>query len=738
MNYKKYLFVGLLLIGLALAIAACSSPTTPPTVVPTVQSCPAIPTSAPCPTQAPVPTPVVLVPEIEAAWAGSGHADSTAEAFRHWDTADPKEVPTSCAKCHTPTGYLDFLGADGSASGVVDNPQPVSNGITCEACHNATTVALDTVTFPSGAVVNNLGPEARCMVCHQGRASGSTVDQAIATNALTDTLDTVSDKLSFINMHYFTAAATQYGSVAAGGYQYAGNTYDGKFQHAGGLDTCISCHDQHSLEIKIDTCKECHTNVASEEDLQKIRMNGSLVDYNGNGDVTEGIAAEVSGLQNILLKAIQAYAKQVAGSPVVYDASTYPYFFTDTNDNGAADTVEITSTNSYASWTGRLVKATYNYQMSVKDPGAFAHNAKYVIELLYDSTADLNSKLSPSIDMTALHRIDAGHFAATEMAFRDWDSEGEIPATCSKCHSATGLPLWIKEASAASDGVTGVTIAQPVSQGFQCSTCHDTANFPNTLTVPAVKFPSGAVLGFGENAPANLCIECHQGRESTVSVNKAIGDLPADTVSADLRFRNPHYFGAGATLFGTEAKGAYEFTGKTYLGHHAHVDAGQSCVTCHNAHALTVNTQLCQGCHPGATDPKLIRMSPTDYDGDANTTEGMYDEIATEQDLLYAAIQKYATDVAKTSLVYDPGSYPYFFIDTNGNGVADPDELTSANAYASWTPNLLRAAYNYQWVQKDPGAFAHNGKYMLQIMYDSIQAVRGDVTKLTRPTVPAP
>jgi hypothetical protein len=738
MNYKKYLFVGLLLIGLALAIAACSSPTTPPTVVPTVQSCPAIPTSAPCPTQAPVPTPVVLVPEIEAAWAGSGHADSTAEAFRHWDTADPKEVPTSCAKCHTPTGYLDFLGADGSASGVVDNPQPVSNGITCEACHNATTVALDTVTFPSGAVVNNLGPEARCMVCHQGRASGSTVDQAIATNALTDTLDTVSDKLSFINMHYFTAAATQYGSVAAGGYQYAGNTYDGKFQHAGGLDTCISCHDQHSLEIKIDTCKECHTNVASEEDLQKIRMNGSLVDYNGNGDVTEGIAAEVSGLQNILLKAIQAYAKQVAGSPVVYDASTYPYFFTDTNDNGAADTVEITSTNSYASWTGRLVKATYNYQMSVKDPGAFAHNAKYVIELLYDSTADLNSKLSPSIDMTALHRIDAGHFAATEMAFRDWDSEGEIPATCSKCHSATGLPLWIKEASAASDGVTGVTIAQPVSQGFQCSTCHDTANFPNTLTVPAVKFPSGAVLGFGENAPANLCIECHQGRESTVSVNKAIGDLPADTVSADLRFRNPHYFGAGATLFGTEAKGAYEFTGKTYLGHHAHVDAGQSCVTCHNAHALTVNTQLCQGCHPGATDPKLIRMSPTDYDGDANTTEGMYDEIATEQDLLYAAIQKYTTDVAKTSLVYDPGSYPYFFIDTNGNGVADPDELTSANAYASWTPNLLRAAYNYQWVQKDPGAFAHNGKYMLQIMYDSIQAVRGDVTKLTRPTVPAP
>ena len=92
--------------------------------------------------------------------------------------------------------------------------------------------------------------------------------------------------------------------------------------------------------------------------------------------------------------------------------------------------------------------------------------------------ADLNTQLSTPVDMSALHRIDAGHFAGTEMAFRDWDAEGEVPATCSKCHSATGLPLFIKEAAASSDGVTGVTIAQPVSQGFECSTCHDVTQFP--------------------------------------------------------------------------------------------------------------------------------------------------------------------------------------------------------------------------------------------------------------------
>ena len=738
MNYKKYLFVGLLLIGLALAVAACSTPPTATAVVSTPQVCPTCPTAEACPEAPACPTPVVADVPFQAAWVGSAHADSTAEAFRHWDSADPQEVPTNCARCHTPTGYMDYLGADGTAVGVVDSAQPVSNGITCSTCHNAAANALTSVTFPSGVTVDNLGPQARCMVCHQGRASGATIDQAIATNALTDTLDTVSDKLSFMNIHYFAAAATRLGSVVAGGYQYAGNSYDGEFLHAGGINTCIGCHDQHTLEVKVDVCKECHTNVNTVEDLVNIRMNGSLVDYNGNGDVTEGIAAEVSGLRDMLLKAIQGYGKEVAGSSIAYDGTSYPYFFIDTNDNGTVDDDERNSDNAYASWTGRLVKAAYNYQLSVKDPGAFAHNAKYVIELLYDSIADLNTALTTPIDLSKAHRIDAGHFAATEEQFRHWDEEGEVSASCSKCHSATGLPLFIHEAASSSDKVTGVTIGQPVSQGLACTTCHDETNFPATYTVPAVKFPSGAVLTFGEGAPANLCMECHQGRQSTVSVNKAIGDNPPDTIVDGLSFTNPHYFGAGAILWGTEAKGAYEYDGKTYNGHHPHVDAGLSCVSCHDVHALTVNTELCAGCHGGATDPETIRMGTTDYDGDANTTEGMYDEVKTMSDLLYTAIQKYAADKVGTPIVYAPSANPYYFIDTNADGVADPDEIASSNRYATWTPRLLRAAYNYQWVNKDPGAFAHNGKYMLQVLYDSLQDIGGDVTALTRPESPTP
>ena len=42
--------------------------------------------------------------------------------------------------------------------------------------------------------------------------------------------------------------------------------------------------------------------------------------------------------------------------------------------------------------------------------------------------------------------------------------------------------------------------------------------------------------------------------------------------------------------------------------------------------------------------------------------------------------------------------------------------------YAAWTPRRpLKAAYNYQVASKDPGKLAHNAKYVIQLMYDSMK-----------------
>ena len=53
--------------------------------------------------------------------------------------------------------------------------------------------------------------------------------------------------------------------------------------------------------------------------------------------------------------------------------------------------------------------------------------------------------------------------------------------------------------------------------------------------------------------------------------------------------------------------------------------------------------------------------------------------------------------------------------------------------FASFTPRLLRATYNYQYVQKDPGVFVHNPKYVFQFLIDSIADLGGDVSGYTRP-----
>ena len=657
-------------------------------------------------------------------WEASAHADEEAEAFSHWNEDEPKEIPVECAKCHSTFGYRDFIGADGSPAGQVDTPAPVGTTVECVACHSQTTFDLDRVVMPSGAEITGLGGEARCMQCHQGRASKFSIDKIIVEANLPD-LDTVNPDFEFINIHYYAAVATKYGTLAKAGYEYDGKSYDAHFAHITHFDPCIACHAPHTQHIKIDECQTCHKEVTSQENLKDIRMYGSLVDYDGDGNIEEGIYYEIRGLQNLLYQAIQAYAREKSNTPIVYDLYTHPYFFVDTNNNGKTDEDEVKYPNKYKAWTSRLLKAAYNYQISIKDPGTFAHGGKYIIQLLYDSIEDLNMVISTPIDLTLARRIDDGHFAGSEEAFRHWDEDGEVPGSCSKCHSATGLPFFLKE---------GCNASQPLANGFQCSTCHDDLTTYSRYEVKAVQFPSGAVID-SEDLDTNLCMTCHQGRQSTVDVQRATKGLDDDAVSDKLSFKNIHYFAAGATKYGTEAKGGYEYDGKKYVGIFKHVPNYTECTSCHSTHQLEVKVEECTKCHLQGKDGgslEAIRMIAPDYDGDGNMQEGVAEELDALRQVLYAAILEYAKNVVKTPIVHDSRP-PYFFTDTNGNGQLDPDEVNEDNRYNSWTPRLLRAAYNYQYVTKDPGGFAHNSKYIAQLLYDSLENLAALKEGMLRP-----
>ncbi|MBK6849387.1 MAG: Ig-like domain-containing protein [Proteobacteria bacterium] len=666
------------------------------------------------------------------AWLSSGHADTKGEAFVHWDKDNPAVVPTSCAKCHSTPGFRDFLGDDGSAAGKVDVAAAVEpKGIQCQACHNPKADRLASVVFPSGIEIKDVGPEARCMTCHQGRSSTFAVEESIANvaglkvtvdamkaqiAARRDDLsvrrraelygvgaegsgtsakpaidglqaiiassaldldavppaidhdgnaDTPPIKLGFLNIHYYAAGATLNAGRALGGYQYKDKVYDWRFRHVPGYDTCVGCHDSHSLAVKTSACQSCHTGADSVEKLHSIRMVASkLTDYDNDGNKTEGIYFELQGLSEKLLAALRAYAAKKSLPALCYNAAAHPYFFKDADNNGTCGTAETTG---YSDWTPRLLRAAYNYQVSLKDPGAFAHNAKYIIQLLHDSIVDLNVVIADgAYALSDDQRNDKGHFNGAGEAARHWDAEatGVVAASCTKCHGGSeGLSYYL------SKGVESPTGTEQ-DNGLDCATCHTSfgATAPVRL-VDSVKFPGAtATFSFGTTeAPdkmMNLCATCHSGRESKATIDKYIADQQA--ASKALAFRNVHYVPAAATIAGSAGGVGYEYAGKTYRGtrNHAAIANKTGCVACHapgaNQHSFQVsdNAGACTACHGSVTSAAQltsIRGSAREgvnYDGDAATTT-----LAAELQGLAAKLLAQMKVLAPT-LCYDGNAYP--------------------------------------------------------------------------------
>lgn len=558
------------------------------------------------------------------------------------------------------------------------------------------------------------------MTCHQGRASGADVDKQIAAAAVTSD-DQVSSALKFTNIHYYPAAATLFAGRAKGGYQYSGQVYDVRFRHVDGVNTCIGCHDPHSTKIRFDVCSGCHTGVTSVEDAHKIRMMSSVgIDYDGDGNTTEGIYDELRGMRDKVLAGVSQYGKE-HGTPICYAVETYPYWFIDGDGDGACSAVEAVTDNGFKSWTARLVRATYNVQLASKDPGAFAHNAKYVIELLHDAAADLNGGVVAKIDLSKAARNDVGHFNGAGEPARHWDSGEQVDSTCSSCHGGEqGFRFYVQY---------GVGQVVPeTANGLECQTCHDSPVDPVTvLDVPSVKFPSGVVRD--EPGHDNLCETCHRGREAKATVD-------AQIATGKYKFLNVHYLAAGATKLGSATHVGYEYDGKTYAGPLTHT-GGTQCTSCHDPagshHTFKIEDAWggrCINCHADADrDPNNIRLVHTaDYDGDGNTKESLSDEIDGLAARLMSAMQ------ATAPVCYDGNTYPYFFKDTNGDKQCAASEVVSTNGFTAFTPALMKASFNYQLSRKEPGAWAHNFDYMAQLLYDGIADLGGNTTTLTRPS----
>lgn len=309
------------------------------------------------------------------AWLRSGHSDASAEAFSHWN--GDGEVPPNCSVCHSGAGFRSFHGLDDSEPGLPEAPIPAGGVVDCETCHAPGLSSITEISLPSGISHPVTGVEAACMTCHQGRAAGSTVGNAVAERPA----DTPDAELRFVNPHYATAAASWLGGYGGAGYHYDGKTYSGRFFHARPVASCVSCHSPHSLEVKTETCATCHDT----DSPRAIRIRKQS--YDGSGDMSKGIRSDIQANADTLMDMLVRYTSDVAGTRIIYEPH-YPYFFTDANGDGVADTADGGAV-SYSAWTPRSLKAAYNWKLVTADPGIYAHNPHYALELLYDSIEDL-------------------------------------------------------------------------------------------------------------------------------------------------------------------------------------------------------------------------------------------------------------------------------------------------------------------------------------------------------------
>lgn len=319
--------------------------------------------------------------------------------------------------------------------------------------------------------------------------------------------------------------------------------------------------------------------------------------------------------------------------------------------------------------------------------------------------------------------------------------------TCLKCHSGTEYVKFVRGApQAALDLAGGARV-------IGCVACHDLTarNAAGAFALGAVRpvgsvaFPSGAVRTLGFDG-SHLCMGCHQGRESGVTVANAVAG--ADTHP----FINRHYSAAAAILLGSEVTAGFQYPGRNYRtrnGFTAPQMIGlRTCVECHlrsaqgvQDHTFRPLTADCQQCHvdAGTVFPGTLTSfdnlglpfgafasTDIDYDGDGigESFQGEIDGFAGDgvnkpAGALLTAIQGYAAATLQQPVAYMPGVYPYWFRDLDADGIADPGEATFANGFAAFDDRLLQAAFNFHSAQ-DPCGKIHNHKYVLQTLYDAL------------------
>jgi hypothetical protein len=324
-------------------------------------------------------------------------ADNTHNAAVPGSTAGTFNDNFPCYKCHNGIGATAYLSDQQGKPGapVLFGDEPV----TCYTCHTphsqpagtefslrvpsvmskyssgglvfSGNVFFDNTPVPGVAVTGN---GSLCIFCHQGRESGFTLYKR--RNFATGGTGSGS---AFFNPHYLGTAAMLW---ARNGYEFIGDGFDNAYGYNAThqVANCPTCHMDNPTEPagngghtwipNVATCNQagCHGTggvtpavalkggTTATPAIEEYRADFDTNNYTGDtGDNTLSIARSIQSLTGKLALLLASQP-----TPIYYDDTTYPYFFS------TQDPATHSSATGFTAWTAPTLKAAFNLAFVVK------------------------------------------------------------------------------------------------------------------------------------------------------------------------------------------------------------------------------------------------------------------------------------------------------------------------------------------------------------------------------------
>ncbi len=328
------------------------------------------------------------------------------------------------------------------------------------------------------------------------------------------------------------------------------------------------------------------------------------------------------------------------------------------------------------------------------------------------TTANMPNASDPALLSQRLDWAVSGHANTSGQSWLAYDFK--TLAGCVQCHTTTGFIAYSTAKITSAWGTTSKT-----RDVLACNGCHtDISTGALRTSLPIQPYVDDTYVNPNVGNTSNLCLKCHSGTQNGRSIK---ANVVANADFTNLAFIGSHSAAAAGILFKSIG---YEFTGQDYSNkwHFKHdqiginnytaygYDTGSDgpCVGCHmssaNKHTFSpltkagsvitaITSPSCAGCHTGPAYLDAGRM---------NSRE-------TKFAATLLALQK----VLETKNIYYAAASPYFFKSSSNT---DP-----GNAVSNWgNADTMGAAFNFNLLQHEPGAYAHNMIYSKRLIYDSI------------------